>query len=102
MYKPVPQVHSSNEGEDSESELFNSSTLNFDEKSPQYGMQEQERLFEHFRYDCHFFSLHRSFRWCCSPANGKTFHVSGEEDRSSIINSELCGFHHPLLVDSTL
>ncbi|XP_046449763.1 uncharacterized protein LOC124198124 [Daphnia pulex] len=36
MYKPVPQVHSSNEGEDSESELFNSSTLNFDEKSPQY------------------------------------------------------------------
>lgn len=55
MYKPVPQVHSSNEGEDSESELFNSSTLNFDEKSPQYGMQEQEPLFEHFRYDCHFF-----------------------------------------------
>jgi hypothetical protein len=44
MYKPVPQVHSSNEGEDSESELFNSSTLNFDEKSPQYGMQEQERF----------------------------------------------------------
>lgn len=49
-----------------------------------------------------FFSLHRSFRWCCSPANGKTFHVSGEKDCSSIINSKLCGFHHPLLVDSTL
>lgn len=37
MYKPVPQVQSCNEGEDSESELFNSSTLNFEEKSPQYG-----------------------------------------------------------------
>ena len=36
MYKPVPQAQSnSNDGEDSESELFNSA-LNFDEKSRQY------------------------------------------------------------------
>ncbi len=86
MYKPVPQVHSSNEGEDSESELFNSSTLNFDEKSPQYGMQEQERLVNIFDMTA-IFSLLRSFRWCCSSANGKTFHVSREKNRSSIFNS---------------
>lgn len=36
MYKPVPQTQSTNDGEDSESELF-SSTTNYDGKSQNDG-----------------------------------------------------------------